>query len=49
MRKSFINSLKEPGGTDQDIPRSASGGGFGVPIFKGGENTAAVSVSAGHS
>jgi len=35
MRKSFIESVKtDPTRNPNDLPRSASGGGFGTPIFK---------------
>mgnify|MGYP001588685957 CR=1 FL=1 len=36
MRKSFIAALRDdPAAAASDLPRSASGGGFGVPSFKG--------------
>lgn len=36
MRKSFISSLKDPNQSENgELPRSATGGGFGIPTFKG--------------
>lgn len=38
MRKPFITALKDSNTIESELPRSASGGGFGVPSFKGKNN-----------